>query len=138
MAIVKSVSQLVCVSQDSDALASQGTKEFRRNPVQKVLNASQRVRFTKSKLHRASIQDKKGTSLGKRQVKPRHQRSLYAIKYEDRSNEETERQERCAQRMAWDLATNIHKLKANDEATFFSPTEKWVLPSASERVPEER
>ena len=30
MAIVKSVSQLSCVLQDSDALDSQGTKEFRR------------------------------------------------------------------------------------------------------------
>ena len=42
VAIVKSVSQLGCVSQDSDALASQGTKEFRRNPMHKVLNATQR------------------------------------------------------------------------------------------------
>ena len=31
------------------------------------------------------------------QVKPRHQRSPYAMKFEDRSHEETERQERCAQ-----------------------------------------
>ena len=30
VAILNSVSQLGCVSQDSDALASQGTKEFRR------------------------------------------------------------------------------------------------------------
>ena len=42
VAIAKSVSQLGCVSQDSDALASQGTKEFRRNPMHKVLNAIQR------------------------------------------------------------------------------------------------
>ena len=38
---VKSVQQLGCASQDSDALASQGTKEFRGNPMQKVLNAIQ-------------------------------------------------------------------------------------------------
>ena len=36
LAIVKSVSQLGCVSQDSDALVSQGRK-FRWNPIQKVL-----------------------------------------------------------------------------------------------------
>ena len=48
VAFVKSVSQLACVSQDSDALDSQGTKDFRGDPMQKVLNAFQRVRFTKS------------------------------------------------------------------------------------------
>ena len=112
VAIVKSVSQLGCVSQDSDALASQGTKEFRGNPMQTVLNAIQRVRFTKSTLRHASIRDKKGPSLGKLEVKPRHQRSPHAIKLEDRSHEEIERQERCAQNRAWDRAKNIYKLKS--------------------------
>ena len=104
VAIVKSVSQLGCASEDSDALDSQGTKDFRGNPMQKVLNAIQRVRFTKSTLRHASIRDKKGPSLGKIQVKPRHQRSPYAIKFEDRFHEETVRQERCAQSKAWGLA----------------------------------
>ena len=81
MAIVKSVSQLGCVSQDSDALDSQGTKEFRGNPMQKVLNAIQRVPFTKSTLRHASVRDKKGESLGKIQVKPRHQRSPNATQF---------------------------------------------------------
>ena len=135
MAFVTSVLQLGCVSQDSDALASQGTKEFRGDPMQKVLNAIQRVRFTKSTLRHASIRDKKGPSLGKTQVKPRHQRSPHATKFEDCSHEETERQERCAQSKAWDFAKNLYKLKASDKATFFSPGEKWVLPT---REPEER
>ena len=38
----------------------------------------------------------------------------------------------------WDLAKSRYKLKANDKATFFSPAEKLVLPSASAREPEER
>ena len=50
MAIVKSVSQLGCVLQVSDALASQGTKEFRGNPMEKVLNAIRSVRFIESTL----------------------------------------------------------------------------------------
>ena len=111
---VKSVSQLGCVSQDSDALASQGTKEFRGNPMQKVLNAIQRVRFTKSTLRHASIRDKKGPSLGKIQVKPQHQRSPYAPKFEDRSHEKTGRLQRCAKGKAWNLAENMYKLKEND------------------------
>ena len=65
VAIAKSVSQLGCVSQDSDALVSQGTKEFRGDPMQKVLNAIRKVRVTKSTMRQASIREKKGPSLGK-------------------------------------------------------------------------
>ena len=95
MAIVKSVSQLGCVSQDSDALVSQDRKS-RGHPMQKVLEPIQRVRCTKSMLRHASIREKKGPSLGKISVKVPHQRSPYAMKFEDGSHEETERQQRCA------------------------------------------
>ena len=54
------------------------------------------------------------------------------MKFEDRSHEETERQQRCAPSKAWNLAKNMYKLKEKDRATFFSPTKK-VLPSASSR-----
>ena len=70
VAIVKSVSQLGCVSQDS--------------------NAIRKVRFTESTLRQASIREKRGQSLGKNKVVPR-QRSPYAPKFEDRSHEETGR-----------------------------------------------
>ena len=53
VAFVQSVSQLGCVSQDSDALVSQGRKA-RGNPMQKVLEPIERVRFTKSTLRHAS------------------------------------------------------------------------------------
>ena len=120
VAIVKTVSQLGCVSQDSEALVSQGRKS-RGNPTQKVLEPTQRVRFTKSRLRQASIREKKGPSLGKIQVKSPHQRSPHAMKFEDPSHEETERQQRCARSKAWNLAKNIFKLKENDKATFYSP-----------------
>ena len=45
VAIVKSVSQLSCVSQDSDALVSQGRKSLGK-PMQEVLEPIQRARFT--------------------------------------------------------------------------------------------
>ena len=57
VAIVKSVSQLGCVSQDSDALVSQG-RTPRKNPMQNVLEPIQRVRFTESTLREASIREK--------------------------------------------------------------------------------
>ena len=83
--MVKSVSQLDCVSQDSDALVSQDRKS-RGNPMQKVLEPIQRVRFTKSAQRQASVRETKGPSLGKINVKVPHQRSPYAVKFEDTSH----------------------------------------------------
>ena len=51
-----------------------------------------------------------------------HQRSPHAVKSENRSQEETERQERCARVDAWRLAKDILMLKETDKATFFSHT----------------
>ena len=138
VAIVKTVPQLCCVSQDSDALVSQRGKQFRGNPMQKVLGSIRKVRFTQSTLRQASIQENKGPSLGKIQVKSLHQRSPNAMKFEDRSQEETARQQRCARSKAWNLAKNRYKLKERDKATLYSPSEQWVLPAASTKEPEER
>ena len=107
--------------------------------MQKVLEPIQRVRFTESAPRHASIWAKKGPSLGKIKVKvPPHQRSPYAMKFEDRSQEETERQQRCARGKAWNLAEHIYKLKEKGKATFYSRSEEWVLPAASTEEPEVR
>ena len=96
VAIVKIVPPFGCVSQDSEALVSQRGKQPRRNPMRNVLGPIRKVRFTTSTRRQASIREKKGPSLGKIQVKIPHQRSPYAMKFEDRSHEETGRQQRCA------------------------------------------
>ena len=134
---MKIVPQLGCVSQDSETLDSQRGKQSRGNPVQKVLRPIRRVRFTQSTPRQASIRENKGTSLGKIQVKFSHQRSPYAVKFEDRSQAETERQERCARGKAWNLARNFCKLKEKDKAAFYSPTQMWIMPAASTIKPEE-
>ena len=134
---MKSVPQLGCVSQDSEPPRLQ-RREVPGNPRQKVLGSTRRVRFTESTHRQASIRENKGTSLGKIQVKSPHQRSPYAMKFEDRSQEETERQQRCARGKAWNVAKNIYKLKENDKAAFYSPSDEWVLPAASTIKPEER
>ena len=133
VAILKIVPKLGCVSQDSDALVSQRGKQSRGNPMQKVLGSIRKVRFTQSTLRQASIGEEKGPSLGKIQVTNPHLRSPYAMKFEDRSHEETERQQRCARSNAWNLAKNIYKLREKDQVTFHSPVEEWVLPAASIR-----
>ena len=56
---------------------------------------------------------------------------------EDRSQEETEWQERCAREAAWKLAKGVLKLKEKNKAAFFSPSENRCLP-ASTLEPEER
>ena len=60
------------------------------------------------------------------------------MNFEDRSQEEIERQERCVRGDAWRLTKNILKLKETDKATFFSPTSEWCLPAPSVIKLEER
>ena len=67
-----------------------------------------------------------------------HQRNPNAPKFEDQSQDETERQERCAREAAWRLAQSILKLKEKNKAAFFSPSENWCLPAPSKLKPEER
>ena len=106
--------------------------------MQKVLEPIQRVRFRKSTLRQASIREKKGPSLGKINVKAPRRRSHFAMKFEDRSHEETEWQQWCARSKAWNLAKNIYKLKEKDKAAFYFRAEERVLPAASTKEPEER
>ena len=132
VATVQDARQLGCVLQDTESLESamilrKGTK---------VLGPIRRVRFTRATLRHANIRESKGPSLNKIQVKIPHQRSPYAVKLEDRSQEETERQERCACGDAWRLAKHIYKLREKDKATFFSPTDEWSLPAPSTKKTE--
>ena len=66
-----------------------------------------------------------------------HQRIPNAPKFEGRSQEETERQERCAREAAWRLAKSILKLM-DKKTAFFSPSENLCLRAPSNLKPEER
>ena len=89
-------------------------------------------------MRQSNIRQNKGPSLGKIRVKIPHQRSPYAVKFEDRSPGEIARQERCARGDAWELARKIYKLKQEDKASFYSPSEVWILLAASTINSEER
>ena len=111
VAIVKSVRQLGCVSQDAEppesvTISRKGTK---------VLSPIRRVRFTRAALRQANIRDNKGPSLGKMQVKNSHQRSPYAVKLEDRSQEETERQSDAPAETRGNLPRIFFKLKETEK-----------------------
>ena len=101
VAIVKSIRQLDCVSQDAKPPES-GTIS-QKGP--KVLGPI-RARFTRIPLRQANIRVNKGPSLGKIQVKSSHQRTPCAVTFEDRFQEETERQDLCVRGDAWTLAKN--------------------------------
>ena len=80
--------------------------------MQRVLGPIRRTRFTQSTLRQASIREKKRPSLEKMQVKNPHQRNpSYAMKIKNRSCEESEGQQRCAQSKSRNFAKNIYKLK---------------------------
>ena len=96
----------------------------------------QRVKFTKAIARHTKIRDQ-NPSLGMIFPSEPHQRNPNAPKFEDRSQEETECQERCAREAARKLAKRILELKEHQRATFFSPSENRCL-LASTLKPEER
>ena len=104
---VKTVHQLGCIAHDSEPSALPKRMKYRRQPRRKDFGSIRRVRCTQSTLRQASIRGNKGPSLGKVQIKIPRQRSPYDMKFEHRSQEETERQERCAGGKEWNLARNI-------------------------------
>ena len=101
VAIVKIVSQLDCVSQNSDALDSRKKSwdRFEENDSRSLRYAKQVS--GKRKDHRL---EKYKSRILIREVRP------YAVTFEDRSQEEIERQQRCARSKAWNLAKNMYKL----------------------------
>ena len=118
ISIVKSVRQLACVSRDAEpqesvTISPKGTK---------VLGPIRRVRFTRAAL-RQHLRQQRSPSLNKIQVESSHQCRLHAVKFEDRSQEETERRERCARADACNLAKSIYQLNETEKATFYSPSE---------------
>ena len=122
VAMLKITRQLGCVCQDMEPPKSSSIlrkSSDTRKPIR-------RVRFTKAVLRHAYIRDQ-NPSLGLICPSEPHQRSSNAPKFEDRSQEETEWQERWAREAAWRLAKSMLKLKEHQRATFFSPSENRCL-----------
>ena len=95
------------------------------------------VKFTKAVVRHADIRNQ-NPSLGMICRGEPHQRDPNPPKFEDRSQEETEWQEQGAREAAWKLAKNVFKLKEQERAAFFSPSENRCLPAPSNLKPEER
>ena len=131
--MLKITRQLGCVSQDMEPPKSSLILRKSSN----IRKPIQRVKFTKAVVRHANSRDQ-NPSLGMICPSDPHQRNPNTPKFEDRSQEETEWQERCAREAAWKLAKNILKLKEKDKTAFFSSSENRRLPAPSTLKPEER
>ena len=112
-----STRQLGCVFEDMEPPRSSSILRKNSN----ILKRIRCVQFTEAVKRHANIRDQK-PSLGMICPGDPHQRNPNAPKFEDRSQEETEWQERCAREAAWKLAKKILKLKEKHKTTFFSPS----------------
>ena len=92
------------------------------------------VKFTKAVERHAKIRDQ-NPSLGMICPGDIHQRNPNAPKFEDRSKEETEWQERGAREAAWRLTKSVLKSKEK-KAAFFSPSENWCLLASNLKLEE--
>ena len=133
VAMLKITRQLGCVFQDMEPPKSSSILR-KCSDIRKPIRC---VRFTKAVVRHANIRDQ-NPSLGMICPGDPHQRIPNAPKFEDRSQEETEWQERYAREAAWRLAKSILKLKEKHKTTFFSPSENWCLTAPSTIKPEER
>ena len=138
VAVVKSVPQLGCVSQDSEALVSQSGKQSRETRCKKSWNPFEGY-DSLSPRYVNRVSGEKWTIAWK------NKKSKFLIsevptlkKIEDRSHEETARQQRGARSKAWNLVKKYTRLEEKDKAAFHSPAEEWVLLAASTKKLEER
>ena len=102
VAMLKITRPLGCVCQDMEPPKSTTILRESSN----ILKPIRCLRSTKAVLRHANIRDQ-NPSLGYICPGDPHQRNPNAPKFEDRSQEETEWQERCARGAAWMLAKNI-------------------------------
>ena len=104
--------QLGCVFQDMDPPKTSSIlrkSSDMRKPIR-------RVKFTKAVVRHAHIRDQ-NPSLGMICPGDPHQRNPNAPKFEDRSQEETEWQERCARgEAAWKLAKSVLKIEGEKQS----------------------
>ena len=106
VAMLKSTRPLGCVFQDMEPPKSSSILR-KSSDIRKPIRC---VKFTKAVVRDADTRDQ-NPSLGMICPSDPQQRNRNAPKFEDRPQEETEWQERCAREAAWRLAKSIPKLK---------------------------
>ena len=113
MASLKETLQLGCVSHDS----SQRKSILRED---ETLESNHTVKFSKATKRRVKIRETKGALQGIIQKCEPQERNPWAPKFEESTQDETLKQERCVRRGAWELAKVV-----------YSPAEAWVMQAPS-------
>ena len=100
-----------CVSQNSDPMDSILRKagEFGLNA-----SAGHTMKFWGCTWYKLTIRERKGQSGGIIQKGELHERNPCASSFEERTLEETSRQEDCDSKAAWNLARKMHMLSKRD------------------------
>ena len=93
-----------------------------------TLGSKHAVNVSKGTWHRIKIREREGGFI---QTCEPHERSPCAPKFGEISHEEALHQERCARRVAWDLAKSTYKLKNSDKATFLPEEREFVVASGA-------
>ena len=110
VAKLKITRQLGCVFQNMEPPKSSSILRNSSN----ILKPIRCVRFTGAVLRHANIRDQ-NPSLGMICPGDPHQRNPNAPQFEDRSQEETEWQERCAREAAWRVAKKYPEIKGEKQ-----------------------
>ena len=113
VALLKEATQLGCVSHDSYPRKSLLREEEK-------LGSKHAVKFSKGTWHQIIIRERVGPPRGTIQKCEPQECGLCAPKLGERSLEETLHQERCARRVAWDLAKSVYKLKKYRKSYVFT------------------
>ena len=135
VAILKESKVQGCVSHNSDPQKSILWKagELRANA-----SAGHTIKFSGRTWSQILSRERKGPSQGVIQKCGPHERNLCAPEFEDRTLEETSRQEDCARKAAWNLARRLYKHKNKDKTTFYSSVEPQAAPVLISQNPEDR
>ena len=102
------------------------------------LGSKHAIKFSKGTRHQINMRERKGPSRRIFRNCVPHECSPCAPEFEERTPDKTLHQERCARRVAWNLAKNVYKLKNKAKATFYSPTEAKAMLAPTSKSPEER
>ena len=130
--LLKETIQLGCMSHDCPQRQSI-PREYGK------LGSNHTVKFSKTTMRHAKNSGKKGPSQGIIQKCEPQERIPWAPKFEERTKNEFQRQERCSCGAVWNLAKDVKNLKKESKKdTFYSPAEVWVVPAPSPKNPEER
>ena len=119
VAMLKDLTQMNCVSQDPHPKKSILRKEGQLGSIRKV-------QFSRSTWHHIKNRERKCPSQGIIQKCEPHERCPCAPKFVERSQQDTLQQERCARRVAWNLASFFDSnSRILEKATIYFLVEDW-------------